>query len=193
MNILDCMNCGELQKTFPFINCKFTGLDGKIDSQQISCLIFLVINWGVGPNCQHVSDTLYHWLTKVVHIHHTELIHCLFDYIQDNTYGVGLPFDVQREHNFKLHDNLMTSKVMIFIALIVIFISIHVQENILAQKLEMEVPFYCFQLMQHWNWNSWFNYMFYGQSSNWGRENKVSLLVVLCVQLFGSGFVFVVS
>ena len=38
---------------------------------------------------------------------------------------------------------------MIIIALIVIFISIHVQENILAQKLEMEVPFHRFQLMQH--------------------------------------------
>ena len=49
MTILDSMNCGGFQKISPFINCKFTGLDGKINSQQISFLILLVINWGVGP------------------------------------------------------------------------------------------------------------------------------------------------
>ena len=47
MTILDHMNCGGFQTIFPSINCKFSGLDGKINSQQISCLILLVKTLGV--------------------------------------------------------------------------------------------------------------------------------------------------
>ena len=59
MTILYSMKCGGFQTISPFINCKFTGLDGKINSQQISCLILLVITWGVRQKIESMCLILF--------------------------------------------------------------------------------------------------------------------------------------
>ena len=66
-------------------------------------------------------------------------------------------------------------------------------EYFLAQKLEMESTFSSFLADATLKLKFMVQLCVLWPVFKLGKGNKVSLLVVLCVQLFGSGFVFVVS